>query len=302
MLGAIWQKLKAGLARTRDMFAGVAGLFRLKGKVDENFLKELEKRLLSADMGAAVTRDIVTQVRQAFQDREITGDVETFVRNHLRSLLGDDDRSFHLASSGPTVVLIAGVNGSGKTTSIAKLANRFHKEGKKVLVAACDTFRAAAVEQLALWAQRTGVEIVKGQTGADPASVAHDACEKARARNFDILIVDTAGRLHTQTHLMRELEKIQRILAKQIPGAPHESIMILDATNGQNAIAQAQEFQKVIKSTGLIVTKLDGTAKGGSVFAIKQKLQLPVKLIGVGEGMDDLEAFDPDAFVAALFE
>lgn len=302
MLGAIWQKLKAGLARTRDMFAGVAGLFRLKGKVDENFLKELEKRLLSADMGAAVTRDIVTQVRQAFQDREITGDVETFVRNHLRSLLGDDDRSFHLASSGPTVILIAGVNGSGKTTSIAKLANRFHKEGKKVLVAACDTFRAAAVEQLALWAQRTGVEIVKGQTGADPASVAHDACEKARARNFDILIVDTAGRLHTQTHLMRELEKIQRILAKQIPGAPHESIMILDATNGQNAIAQAQEFQKVIKSTGLIVTKLDGTAKGGSVFAIKQKLQLPVKLIGVGEGMDDLEAFDPDAFVAALFE
>jgi fused signal recognition particle receptor len=224
------------------------------------------------------------------------------VRQHLRSLLGDDDRSFHLADSGPTVILIAGVNGSGKTTSIAKLAHRFHKEGKKVLVAACDTFRAAAVEQLALWAQRTGVEIVKGQTGADPASVAHDACVKAQARGFDILIVDTAGRLHTQTHLMRELEKIQRILAKQIPGAPHEAIMILDATNGQNAIAQAQEFQKVINSTGLIVTKLDGTAKGGSVFAIKQKLQLPVKLIGVGEGMDDLEPFDPDAFVAALFE
>ncbi len=302
MLGAIWQKLKSGLARTRDLFTGVAGLFRLKGRVDEAFLLELEKRLLSADMGAAVTRDIVTQVRQAFLDREISGDVEAHVRQHLRSLLGDDDRSFHLAETGPTVILIAGVNGSGKTTSIAKLANRFHKEGKKVLVAACDTFRAAAVEQLALWAQRTGVEIVKGQTGADPASVAHDACEKAKSRQFDILIVDTAGRLHTQTHLMRELEKIQRVLTKQIPGAPHEAIMILDATNGQNAIAQAQEFQKVIKSTGLIVTKLDGTAKGGSIFAIKQKLQLPVKLIGVGEGMDDLEAFDPDAFVAALFE
>jgi len=253
-------------------------------------------------MGALVSRDLVAQVRQSFLDREITGGVEAHVRQHLRSLLGDDDRSFHLAESGPTVILIAGVNGSGKTTSIAKLANRFHKEGKKVLVAACDTFRAAAVEQLALWAQRTGVEIVKGQTGADPASVAHDACVKAQARGFDILIVDTAGRLHTQTHLMRELEKIQRILAKQIPGAPHEAIMILDATNGQNAIAQAQEFQKVINSTGLIVTKLDGTAKGGSVFAIKQKLQLPVKLIGVGEGMDDLEPFDPDAFVAALFE
>ena len=302
MLGAIWQKLKTGLARTRDLFTGVAGLFRLKGRVDEAFLAELEKRLLSADMGALVSRDLVAQVRQSFLDREITGDVEAHVRQHLRSLLGDDDRSFHLAESGPTVILIAGVNGSGKTTSIAKLANRFHKEGKKVLVAACDTFRAAAVEQLALWAQRTGVEIVKGQTGADPASVAHDACVKAQARGFDILIVDTAGRLHTQTHLMRELEKIQRILAKQIPGAPHEAIMILDATNGQNAIAQAQEFQKVINSTGLIVTKLDGTAKGGSVFAIKQKLQLPVKLIGEGEGMDDLEPFDPDAFVAALFE
>jgi fused signal recognition particle receptor len=302
MLGAIWQKLKTGLARTRDLFTGVAGLFRLKGRVDEAFLAELEKRLLSADMGALVSRDLVAQVRQSFLDREITGDVEAHVRQHLRSLLGDDDRSFHLAESGPTVILIAGVNGSGKTTSIAKLANRFHKEGKKVLVAACDTFRAAAVEQLALWAQRTGVEIVKGQTGADPASVAHDACVKAQAKGFDILIVDTAGRLHTQTHLMRELEKIQRILAKQIPGAPHEAIMILDATNGQNAIAQAQEFQKVINSTGLIVTKLDGTAKGGSVFAIKQTLQLPVKLIGVGEGMDDLEPFDPDAFVAALFE
>ncbi|RLS40052.1 MAG: signal recognition particle-docking protein FtsY [Planctomycetota bacterium] len=302
MLGAIWQKLKSGLARTRDLFVGVAGLFRGKGRVDQAFLQELEKRLLAADMGAGVTREIVAQVRQAFLDREITGDVETFVRRELRTLLGDDDRSIHLAESGPTVILIAGVNGSGKTTSIAKLAHLFNKQGKKVLVAACDTFRAAAVEQLALWAKRSGVDIVKGQTGADPASVAHDACEKARAKHYDILIVDTAGRLHTQTHLMRELEKIQRILAKQIPGAPHEALMILDATNGQNAIAQAQEFQKTIQSTGLIVTKLDGTAKGGSVFAIRRKLELPVKLIGVGEGMDDLEPFDPDAFVAALFE
>ena len=302
MLGAIWQKLKSGLARTRDLFVGVAGLFRGKGRVDQAFLQEMEKRLLAADMGAGVTREIVAQVRQAFLDREITGDVETFVRRELRTLLGDDDRSIHLAESGPTVILIAGVNGSGKTTSIAKLAHLFNKQGKKVLVAACDTFRAAAVEQLALWAKRSGVDIVKGQTGADPASVAHDAGEKARAKHYDILIVDTAGRLHTQTHLMRELEKIQRILAKQIPGAPHEALMILDATNGQNAIAQAQEFQKTIQSTGLIVTKLDGTAKGGSVFAIRRKLELPVKLIGVGEGMDDLEPFDPDAFVAALFE
>ena len=300
MLGAIWQKLKSGLARTRDLFVGVAGLFRGKGRVDQAFLQEMEKRLLAADMGAGVTREIVAQVRQAFLDREITGDVETFVRRELRTLLGDDDRSIHLAESGPTVILIAGVNGSGKTTSIAKLAHLFNKQGKKVLVAACDTFRAAAVEQLALWAKRSGVDIVKGQTGADPASVAHDACEKARAKHYDILIVDTAGRLHTQTHLMRELEKIQRILAKQIPGAPHEALMILDATNGQNAIAQAQEFQKTIQSTGLIVTKLDGTAKGGVLAAIVKNRRIPVYFIGVGEAIDDLQPFVAAEFVDAL--
>ena len=300
MLGAIWQKLKSGLARTRDLFVGVAGLFRGKGRVDQAFLQEMEKRLLAADMGAGVTREIVAQVRQAFLDREITGDVETFVRRELRTLLGDDDRSIHLAESGPTVILIAGVNGSGKTTSIAKLAHLFNKQGKKVLVAACDTFRAAAVEQLALWAKRSGVDIVKGQTGADPASVAHDACEKARAKHYDILIVDTAGRLHTQTHLMRELEKIQRILAKQIPGAPHEALMILDATNGQNAIAQAQEFQKTIQSTGLIVTKLDGSARGGVALAIESALDIPIKFIGTGESAGDFAAFEPDSYIEGL--
>jgi fused signal recognition particle receptor len=198
--------------------------------------------------------------------------------------------------------MIAGVNGSGKTTSIAKLANNLKLQGKKVCVAACDTFRAAAVEQLTIWSERIGVEIVKNQQGSDPAAVAHDACERVKAREFDVLIVDTAGRLHTQTHLMRELEKIHRIVQKQIPGAPHEVLLVLDATTGQNAIAQAEEFSKSVKCTGIILTKLDGTAKGGVIFGIKSKLGLPVKYIGVGEGLDDLDIFNPDEYVAALFE
>src|SRR5580693_7553773 len=198
--------------------------------------------------------------------------------------------------------MIAGVNGSGKTTSIAKLAYRLHSDGKKVIVAACDTFRAAAVEQLTIWSQRIGCDIVKNQQGSDPASVAHDACEKAQARGIDVVIVDTAGRLHTQTHLMRELEKIRRVVAKQIPGAPHETLLVLDATSGQNAIAQAEMFKKTIACTGIILAKLDGTAKGGAIFAIKQKLELPVKFVGLGEGIDDLEIFDPNEYVEKLFE
>jgi len=207
----------------------------------------------------------------------------------------------HFAASGPTVIMIAGVNGSGKTTSIAKLAYRLKNDGKKVMVAACDTFRAAAVEQLTIWSERIGCEIVKNQQGSDPASVAHDACERARARGFDVLIVDTAGRLHTQTHLMKELEKIFRIVTKQIPGAPHEVLLVLDATTGQNAIVQAEQFKKTVQCTGVILAKLDGTAKGGAIFAVKQKLNLPVKLVGVGEKLDDLEPFDADGYVEALF-
>src|SRR5262249_52621461 len=196
----------------------------------------------------------------------------------------------------------AGVNGSGKTTSIAKLARRCQEEGKKVIVAACDTFRAAAVEQLTIWSERIGCDIVKAQQGSDPASVAHDACEKAKSRGFDVLIVDTAGRLHTQTHLMRELEKIRRVVSNRIEGAPHEVLLVLDATTGQNAILQAEQFTKTIQCTGIILAKLDGTAKGGAIFTIKQKLGLPVKFIGVGEKLEDMEPFDPDSYVEALFE
>ncbi len=300
MFRALYEKIKQGLSKTRDLFAGIASLFRLRGKVDQDFLTELEKRLYLADVGTGPTTEIIARVRAAFLDKEITGDVELFVKQLLKEQLTAGG-GIRYAPTGPTVVLVAGVNGSGKTTSIAKLANRLKSDGKKVLVAACDTFRAAAVEQLTIWSERIGCEIVKNAPGTDPASVAHDACEKAKARGFDVVIVDTAGRLHTQTHLMRELEKIHRVVGKVIEDAPHEVLLVLDGTNGQNAIAQAEHFKKAVKCTGIILTKLDGTARGGAIFAIKQKLDLPVKFVGVGEKLDDLEPFDPEAYVEALF-
>jgi fused signal recognition particle receptor len=298
---AIFDKFKQGLARTRSVFSGIASLFRMRGKVDKDFLTELEKRLYLADVGVGATAEIVGRVRQAFLDKEVSGDVEAFVKQQLKEMLTSEGINIHWNATGPTVILVAGVNGSGKTTSIAKLAKRLQTDGKKVVVAACDTFRAAAVEQLTIWSQRIGCEIVKNAQGSDPASVAHDACERAKARGFDALIVDTAGRLHTQTHLMRELEKIHRVVSKQIEGAPHEVLLVLDATTGQNAIAQAETFKKTVQCTGIILSKLDGTAKGGAVFAIKQKLGLPVKFVGVGEKLEDLEPFDPEGYVEALF-
>ncbi len=302
VLGRFFTKLKQGLAKTRTVFTGVVDLFTGNRRVDKAFLTQLEEQLLLADVGIQATTLIVERVRQGFLDREVGDDVKAFVRGELRDMLLDPAGGIRWQPTGPTVVMIAGVNGSGKTTTIAKLANLLKQDGKKVLVAACDTFRAAAVEQLTVWSDRIGVDIVKQQQGSDPAAVAHDACERAKARQYDVLIVDTAGRLHTQTHLMRELEKIHRVVAKQIPGAPHDVFLVLDATTGQNAVMQAEQFKKTVHCTGIVLTKLDGSAKGGSVFAIKNKVGLPVKYIGVGEGMDDLEVFDPDAFVTALFE
>lgn len=294
--------IKRGLAKTAGVFGGVFDLLRGKGKVDQAFLDELEKILYRADMGTFATPLIIDRVRQAFRDKEVSGEVLEFVKAQLRELLTDPSDGITYAPAGPTVVMIAGVNGSGKTTSIAKLAKHLQSEGKKVAVAACDTFRAAAVEQLTVWAGRIGCDIIKQGQNVQPAAVAHDACEAAKARNYDVLIVDTAGRLHTQTHLMKELEKIRTVVSRQIPGAPHEVLLVLDATTGQNALTQAEQFSKVVKCSGIILSKLDGTAKGGAVFAIKQKLNLPVKYVGVGEQIDDLEEFDPDSFVAALFE
>jgi fused signal recognition particle receptor len=297
----IYDKFKQSLVRTRDAFASVASLFGLRGKVDRDFLTELEKGLYLADVGTSATSEIIDRVRQAFLDKEISGDVKDFVKQQLKELVNVDAGGLNMNPNGPTVILVAGVNGSGKTTSIAKLAKRLQSDGRKVVVAACDTFRAAAVEQLSIWCERIGCEIVKNQAGSDPASVAHDACERAKARGFDYLIVDTAGRLHTQAHLMRELEKINRVVSKQIPGAPHEVLLVLDATTGQNAIAQAENFKKIVPCTGIILAKLDGSAKGGAIFTIKQKLGLSVRFVGVGEKLDDLEPFDADSYVEALF-
>lgn len=294
-------KLKSALTKTRQAFSGIATLFGLKGRVDKKFLAQLEEKLYLADVGPAV-QPIIERVRQAYEDKEISGEVMQFVKNEIKAQFQGLEPDLNWAASGPTVLMIAGVNGSGKTTSIAKLANKFKAEGRKVILAAGDTFRAAAVEQLTIWSGRIGCDIVKGQQGSDPAAVAHDAVSAALARQADLLIIDTAGRLHTQDHLMRELDKIRRVIKRQIPDAPHETLLVLDATTGQNAIQQAQQFKKVVECTGIILTKLDGSAKGGAILSIKQKLNLPVKFIGVGEGLDDLDVFDAAAYVDALFE
>jgi fused signal recognition particle receptor len=298
-ISGLLDRFKKGLAKT-------AQLFNLRTwfgeKVDQSFLDKLESRLIQADVGVEATARIVNRVREAYADKTADENLLNFVKDELKTLLQDPrPGSLLVASKRPSVYLIAGVNGSGKTTSIAKLSQRLKDEGKTLLLGACDTFRAAAAEQLAIWAGRAGCEIVRGAAGADPASVAHDACQRALARNVDVLIIDTAGRLHTQTHLMRELEKIRNVVQRLIPGAPHEVLLVIDATNGQNAIRQAEVFSKTIGCTGVILTKLDGTAKGGVVVAVRQKLDLPVKFIGVGEALDDLQPFDADTFVESLF-
>jgi len=250
------------------------------------------------------TERLITELREAYRSRKISKSEEVipFLKEQIKGYWPPEDRQLHTAESGPTVILVAGVNGTGKTTSIAKLGYIFHRNGKKVIVAACDTFRAAAVEQLTIWAERIGVQIVKHQAGSDPAAVAFDACEAALARGTDILILDTAGRLHTKKDLMLQLTKIRDVVTKKIPGAPHEVLLVLDATTGQNAISQAQLFTEAINVSGIFLAKLDGTARGGIVIAIKEKLDIPVKFVGLGEKPEDIAEFDPANFVEALFE
>ena len=292
-------KFKKGLAKTAQLFNVRSWFGR---KVDQSFLDDLEAQLIQADVGVAATGRIVERVRASYADKTADEDLLAFVKGELKSLLEDPrPGTLVVAPKPPSVYLIAGVNGSGKTTSIAKLAQRLKDQGRTIVLAACDTFRAAAADQLAIWAGRAGCEIVRGAPGADPASVAHDACQRALARHVDVLIVDTAGRLHTQTHLMRELEKIRGVVQRVIPGAPHEVLLVIDATNGQNAIRQAEVFTQSIGCTGVILTKLDGTAKGGVVVAVRQTMNLPVKFIGVGEALDDLQPFDAETFVESLF-
>jgi fused signal recognition particle receptor len=300
-------KLKGALKKTADVLnTDVRTLFVPGRQIDDAFLIEMEEKFLQADMGVANVEKIVGEVRDRWRLGKIknAGDARRVVIEQLVGGWGAADmRELHFAESGPTVILVAGINGAGKTTSIAKLAWLLKNEmKKKVMLCASDTFRAAAVDQLTIWADRLGVEIVKHKMGADPAAVAYDACEAAKSRGIDVLIVDTAGRLHTQDNLMRELTKIRDVVSRRIEHAPHEVLLVLDATTGQNAIAQAKNFGKAINVTGLFLTKLDGTAKGGMVIAIRDQLTMQVKFIGLGETPQDIETFDPQRFVEALFE
>ncbi|HEY7086448.1 MAG TPA: signal recognition particle-docking protein FtsY [Tepidisphaeraceae bacterium] len=299
-------KLKGALRKTAEVLnTDVRTLFIPGRQINDEFLAEMEEKFIRADMGVKNVTGMVTEVRDRWRLGKIKNgaDAEATVKQQMLAGWGPaEERELRFAASGPTVILVAGINGAGKTTSIAKLAwllkNEMHK---RVVVCASDTFRAAAVDQLTIWADRIGVEIIKHKMGADPAAVAYDACEAAKARKADVLIVDTAGRLHTQEHLMRELTKIRDVVSKRIEGAPHEVLLVLDATTGQNAILQAQNFGKAINVTGIILAKLDGTAKGGVVLAIRDQLKIPVKFIGLGETPQDIETFDPQRFVDALF-
>ncbi|MBI4577090.1 MAG: signal recognition particle-docking protein FtsY [Planctomycetes bacterium] len=298
------QKFLAGLRKTRERLAGhLEALFTLGRRIDDDYLEELEETLILADVGVETTGQLIREVQEAYKAGTIAS--ADGVRGYLMTRLGEsiraEDPGIHHAPAGPTVILVAGVNGVGKTTSIAKLAAWFKRQGKRVVLAAGDTFRAAAVEQLGVWGERLGVDVVRHQTGGDPAAVAFDACEAAVARGADVLLVDTAGRLHTAGNLMKELAKVRNVLGRRIPGAPHEVLLVLDATTGQNAIAQAREFKQVIDVTGIFLAKLDGTAKGGIVVAIKRQVDVPVKFVGMGETPDDLAEFDSTRFVEALF-
>ncbi len=299
---AVFGKIKDGLARTRQSVGQLRHML-LGRKLDAELLEQLEARMIQADFGVKASAQLVCRVREAWQAGEIRdGDgAWALLRRELEDYWPAEDRAIRFADAGPTVILVAGINGAGKTTSIAKIAKALRDEGRSVMLAAGDTFRAAAVEQLEIWSQRLGVEVIKGQQGGDPAAVAFDACQAAKARGVDVLLIDTAGRLHTQNHLMRQLEKMRNVVARQIEGGPHEVILVLDATTGQNAINQARVFTAAIDVTGIFLAKLDGTAKGGIVVAIRQELGIPVKFIGVGETPDDVEPFEPEQFVAALF-
>jgi len=302
---AALSKVKKGLDRTRESFVGGLRTMLIGRRLDEQLIKELEARLIQSDVGVRATRRLIEGVREDYKGGKLTKgeDVLDYLKRELKAMWPEEDRRLNEAPGGtkPTVILVTGVNGAGKTTSIAKLCKALRQEGKSVLLGACDTFRAGAVRQLEIWAERLGVEVVKGQQGGDPAAVAFDAASAARARGVDVLIIDTAGRLHTQDPLMRQLEKIRKVVSKQIEGAPHEVLLVLDATSGQNAMRQAEEFSKAAGVTGIFLSKLDGTAKGGIVIAIKDATDIPVKFIGVGETPEDIEPFDPETFIEAMF-
>jgi len=298
-----FDRLKAGLTKTRDqLVGGIETLVLGKKKIDDQLIEDLEEVMLLADLGVETTRDIIGRVqekvkRQELQDADL---LKGEIKDQIREILSRSSAS--LKGDGTLAVyLVIGVNGVGKTTTIGKLASKLKSDGKKVILAAGDTFRAAAAEQLVLWGERAGVEVVRHKSGADPSAVVFDALSAARAREADVLIVDTAGRLHTKSNLMEELKKINRVIERELPGEPREVLLVLDATTGQNALSQAKLFNTAVGVSGIVLTKLDGTAKGGIVVAIASELGIPVKFIGVGEGVDDLQVFDYGEFVEALF-
>ena len=304
--GSPLQRLRERLAKTREsFFARFDAIFSGKKVIDDDLLEELEELLFTADLGFTITREVVDRARKLVDHHELNDPqaVKAVIKENLLGYLvaSEQTREPAVPAEGPMVIMVVGVNGVGKTTSIGKLSHRFRQEGKKVLLVAADTFRAAATEQLKTWGQRIGVEVRALEKDADPSSVVYDGLEYAAGKDFDVIIIDTAGRLHTKVNLMEELKKIKRVAGKKLPGAPHEVFLVLDATTGQNAISQARLFNETVELTGLILTKLDGTAKGGIVVNICHELNIPVRFIGIGEKMDDLRPFEPGEFVSALF-
>ncbi len=299
-----FQKLKAGLQKTaRLLQTDVRDLFKSQGRlIDDAFLEELNAVLVKTDMGVVTAQEIVEELRSNERGRVLEmRDLIERVKTKLRAVMAQSETPIEFAAQGPTVIMVCGVNGAGKTTSIAKLTRLLVGQQKRVILGAADTFRAAAVEQLTVWAQRLGAEIVTGPSGSDPASVAHRAVARALETGADVCIVDTAGRLQTQQNLMLELTKIRRVISKQIADAPHETLLVLDATTGQNGVSQAKHFTEAVQCSGIVLAKVDGTAKGGVVVAIRQSVGLPVKYLGIGEGADDLALFNADEFVDAMF-
>lgn len=299
-----FDKLKAGLEKTRKSFTEkIEQLVIGYATIDDEFLDDLEAVLLSADVGVATTSKLMAEIRKGIKDKLINSpdDLKPFLQEKISAMLVGQSPAEAASHNPPTVILVVGVNGVGKTTTIGKLASYYCENGKKVLLAAGDTFRAAAIDQIEIWGQRTGTEVIKHAEGSDPAAVAFDAVQAAKARKADMVIIDTAGRLHTKSNLMEELKKINRVIAKEIADAPHETLLVLDATTGQNAINQAKLFGDAVRLSGVVLTKLDGTAKGGVVIAINNELGLPVKWVGVGEGVNDLRPFVAADFAAALF-
>jgi len=300
----LFQKFKEGLQKTQAKLAHeIKRIVTLSPKLAGSSIEELEAALLGADLGTSMTQQILAEVKKAYETQGRSGPaIFEIARREVEKSLSSTNCALRKQPSGLTVVSIVGVNGTGKTTTSAKLANLIQSRGQTVLLAACDTFRAAAIEQLKLWGQKLKVEVIAGAYNADPAAVAHDAVAAAQSRNAEYLLVDTAGRLHTKQNLMAELQKVHRVMDKKLPGAPHETLLVLDATTGMNALNQAREFHKAVKLTGLVITKLDGTSKGGMVVAIQRELGLPIKFIGLGEQADDLQPFDAKQFAEALFK